>query len=38
MTGLPAPGAPLEHYVSDAPFDPYEAENDSAQSKFAEAS
>jgi peptide/nickel transport system permease protein len=23
---LPAPGAPLEHYVSDAPFDPYSVE------------
>ena len=23
---LPAPGAPLEHYVSDAPFDPYSIE------------
>jgi peptide/nickel transport system permease protein len=38
-TVLPAPGAPMTHYVSDAPFDPYEAENAaSAQSKFAEAS
>jgi len=38
-TVLPAPGAPMPHYVSDAPFDPYEAENAaSAQSKFAEAS
>lgn len=36
---LPAPGAPMTHYVSDAPFDPYEAENAaSAKSKFAEAS
>ena len=23
---LPAPGAPLGHYVSDAPFDPYSVE------------
>ena len=23
---LPAPGAPLDHYVSDAPFDPYSVE------------
>ena len=39
MNGLPPPGAPLEHYVSDAPFDPYEAEKaGSAQGKFAEAS
>ncbi len=36
---LPAPGAAMEHYVSDAPFDPYEAENAaSAKGKFAEAS
>lgn len=36
---LPASGAPMTHYVSDAPFDPYEAENAaSAKSKFAEAS
>ncbi len=28
----------MEHYVSDAPFDPYEAEKDAAQGKFAEAS
>lgn len=26
MTGLPPPGAPLGHYVSDAPFDPLAAE------------
>lgn len=25
-TPLPAPGAPLDHYVSDAPFDPYSIE------------
>jgi peptide/nickel transport system permease protein len=25
-TPLPAPGAPLDHYVSDAPFDPYSVE------------
>ena len=36
---LPAPGAEMTHYVSDAPFDPYEAENAaSAKGKFAEAS
>ncbi|MES2435995.1 MAG: ABC transporter permease [Pseudomonadota bacterium] len=36
---LPAPGAHMTHYVSDAAFDPYEAENAaSAKSKFAEAS
>ena len=36
---LPSPGAPMTHYVSDAPFDAYEAENAaSAQTKFAEAS
>lgn len=36
---LPAPGAAMTHYVSDAPFDPYEAENSaSAKGKFAEAS
>ncbi|OYU38898.1 MAG: peptide ABC transporter permease [Pseudorhodobacter sp. PARRP1] len=38
-SSLPAPGAPMTHYVSDAPFDPYEAENTaSAKGKFAEAS
>jgi peptide/nickel transport system permease protein len=37
MTGLPPPGAPLDHFVSDAPFDPYEAEK-SAQGAFAQAS
>lgn len=26
MTGLPPPGAPLGHYVSDAPFDPLAAD------------
>jgi peptide/nickel transport system permease protein len=37
--GLPAPGAPMTHYVSDAPFDPYEAENaSSAQGRYAQAS
>ncbi|MDZ4395354.1 ABC transporter permease [Cypionkella sp.] len=36
---LPAPGAVMGHYVSDAPFDPYEAENAAtAKGKFAEAS
>ena len=36
---LPAPGEPMGHYVSDAPFDPYEAEKaGSAQTKFAQAS
>lgn len=36
---MPAPGAPMTHFVSDAPFDPYEAENAaSAKGKFAEAS
>jgi peptide/nickel transport system permease protein len=39
MNGLPPPGGPMEHYVSDAPFDPYEAEKaGSAQGRFAEAS
>ena len=43
MTGspnqLPEPGAEMGHFVSDAPFDPYEAEKaGSAQGKFAEAS
>ena len=43
MTGtlnqLPEPGAEMEHYVSDAPFDPYEAEKaGTAQGRFAEAS
>jgi peptide/nickel transport system permease protein len=37
MTGLPPPGATLDHFVSDAPFDPYEAEK-SAQGAFAQAS
>lgn len=27
---LPKPGAPLGHYVSDAPYDPYDVENDKA--------
>jgi peptide/nickel transport system permease protein len=37
--GLPAPGAPMTHYVSDAPFDPYEAEKtSSAQTRYAQAS
>ena len=36
---IPDPGAPMEHYVSDAPFDPYEAEKaTSAQGRHAEAS
>ncbi len=36
---LPAPGEPMGHYVSNAPFDPYEAEKaGSAQTKFAQAS
>lgn len=36
---LPAPGEPMGHYVSVAPFDPYEAEKaGSAQTKFAQAS
>ncbi|MDZ4310593.1 MAG: ABC transporter permease [Cypionkella sp.] len=36
---LPAPGAAMGHFVSDAPFDPYEAENAAtAKGKFAEAS
>ena len=43
MTGtanqMPEPGAEMGHYVSDAPFDPYEAEKaTSAQGRFAEAS
>ena len=41
MTGhqLPAPGAPLQHYVSDAPFDPKSVEAMTAeQSKVYEAS
>lgn len=39
ITPLPAPGAAMTHYVSDAAFDPYEAENAaSAKGKFAEAS
>jgi peptide/nickel transport system permease protein len=38
-SGLPAPGAPMTHYVSDAPFDPYEAEKtSSAQTRYAQAS
>jgi len=38
-SGLPEPGAPLGHYVSDAPFDAYEADKaGSAQNRFAEAS
>jgi peptide/nickel transport system permease protein len=37
--GLPEPGAPMTHYVSDAPFDPYEAEHtSSAQARYAQAS
>jgi peptide/nickel transport system permease protein len=36
---LPEPGAAMEHYVSDAPFDPNEAENNTAaQGRFAQAS
>jgi peptide/nickel transport system permease protein len=36
---LPAPGAPLGHFVSDAPFDPNEAENSAvAVGKMSEAS
>ena len=36
---LPDPGAPMGHFVSDAPFDPYEAEKSgSALEKFAQAS
>ncbi|MES2667209.1 MAG: ABC transporter permease [Pseudomonadota bacterium] len=39
QTELPAPGAPMGHYVSDAPFDPYEAEKTgSAQARYAQAS
>ena len=43
MTGTanqtPQPGAEMGHYVSDAPFDPYEAEKaTTAQARFAEAS
>lgn len=39
MTGLPPPGGPMDHYVSDAPFDPYEADKaGAAKSRFAEAS
>lgn len=38
-SSLPAPGAPMEHFVSDAPFDPNEAENAAvAKSKMSEAS
>ena len=37
--GLPAPGATMTHYVSDAPFDPNEAEQTtSAQARYAQAS
>jgi peptide/nickel transport system permease protein len=37
--GLPEPGAAMTHYVSDAAFDPYEAENaTSAQTRYAQAS
>lgn len=36
---LPEPGAPLRHYVSDAPFDPYSIEQDTAeQSRYNKAS
>lgn len=36
---LPEPGAPLRHYVSDAPFDPYSIEQDTAeQSRYNNAS
>jgi peptide/nickel transport system permease protein len=36
---LPEPGAPMGHFVSDAAFDPYEAEkNEAAQGRFAQAS
>jgi peptide/nickel transport system permease protein len=36
---LPEPGAPLRHYVSDAPFDPYSIEKDTAeQSRYNKAS
>ena len=43
MTGTanqtPQPGGEMGHYVSDAPFDPYEAEKSTtAQGRFAEAS
>ncbi len=38
-SGLPEPGAPMVHYVSDAAFDAYEAEkSSSAQARFAQAS
>ena len=37
--GLPDPGAEMQHFVSDAPFDPYEADKaGTAQGRFAEAS
>jgi peptide/nickel transport system permease protein len=36
---LPEPGAPLGHYVSEAPFDPYSIEKDTAeQSRYNKAS
>ncbi|MBB1251160.1 MULTISPECIES: ABC transporter permease [unclassified Rhizobium] len=36
---LPEPGAPLGHYVSEAPFDPYSIEQDTAeQSRYNKAS
>jgi peptide/nickel transport system permease protein len=36
---MPEPGAPMGHFVSDAPFDPYETErNQAAQGRFAQAS
>ncbi|MDH6266329.1 peptide/nickel transport system permease protein [Rhizobium sp. SG_E_25_P2] len=36
---LPEPGAPLGHYVSEAPFDPYSVEQDTAeQSRYNKAS
>lgn len=39
LSPLPAPGAPLEHYVSDAPFDPDHLEEATPkQKKFARAS
>lgn len=35
---LTEPGAPMQHYVSDAPFDPYSTERPDARSAVAEAS
>ena len=38
-TSLPEPGAPLKHFVSTAPFDPYSVETMSAgQAKIFQAS